>query len=237
MPFVVGLVSLSVSTGLFALTRSLTVLVIARTLQGLSAAAVWTVGLSIIADNVPTERVGEAMSYTTVALAWGSLLGPAIGGVMYEKVGFYGAFIVPICLLAVDVVMRLAMIERKSEFCMISLAVYYRLLSTESTQVNDSATLKSSFTPLASKLSNDSYNTFTARGESSTGSISTINHGDEQAPLQGSSNPEVENVRQSEVGASATVFILLRSPRLPLALVTIVVISTVISSLDAVSEP
>lgn len=115
MPFVVGLASLSASTGLFALARSLPLLIIARALQGLSAAAVWIVGLSIIADNVPTERVGEAMSYTTVALAWGSLLGPAVGGVMYEKVGFYGAFIVPMCLLVVDIAMRFAMIERKSK--------------------------------------------------------------------------------------------------------------------------
>ncbi|EFQ96941.1 hypothetical protein MGYG_08866 [Nannizzia gypsea CBS 118893] len=209
MPFVVGLVSLSASTGLFAVARSLPVLVIARALQGLSAAAVWIVGLSIIADNVPTERVAEAMSYTTVALAWGSLLGPAVGGVMYEKVGFYGAFIVPICLLAVDVAMRFAMIERK-----------------KSTQVNDSPKLKPSVTTSPTAESSN--------GESSAGGISAVNHGNERAPLLGHSKQKGEDAQQiqTETRASATVFSLLCSPRLPLALVSIVMISLIVSSLD-----
>ncbi|EFE32716.1 MFS multidrug transporter, putative [Trichophyton benhamiae CBS 112371] len=216
MPFVVGLASLSASTGLFALARSPPVLVIARTLQGLSAAAVWIVGLSIIADNVPTERVGEAMSYTTVALAWGSLLGPAVGGVMYEKVGFYGAFTVPMGLLAVDIAMRFAMIERK-----------------KSTQANDDSPIsKSSLALPASEFSNESYSTFTAPGESSTRSISTVKRGDEEAPLLASSKQKADNGRQIEIRASATVFSLLCSPRLPLALVSIVMISLVVSSLD-----
>ncbi|GBF59787.1 MFS transporter [Trichophyton mentagrophytes] len=219
MPFVVGLASLSASTGLFALARSLPLLIIARALQGLSAAAVWIVGLSIIADNVPTERVGEAMSYTTVALAWGSLLGPAVGGVMYEKVGFYGAFIVPMCLLVVDIAMRFAMIERK-----------------KSTQVNDdSPKLKSSFTSSASKPSNESYSTFAAHGESSIHSVSAVKHGDEEASLLGGcSKQKAGNVQQIGIRASATVFSLFCSPRLPLALVSIVMISMVVSSLDTI---
>lgn len=95
--------------------RSLTILIIARGLQGLSAAAVWVVGLAIVADNVPPARVGEAMGHTTIALTWGFLLGPTIGGVMYEKLGFYGTFAVPAGLIVVDVVLRFAMVEGPSK--------------------------------------------------------------------------------------------------------------------------
>ncbi|OQE41929.1 hypothetical protein PENCOP_c004G06521 [Penicillium coprophilum] len=201
LPFVVGLVALTASTGLFALARSFPVLIVARALQGLSAAAVWIVGLSIIADNVPSERVGEAMGYTTVALSWGSLLGPALGGIMYDKVGFHGAFIVPICLLIADVIMRFAMIETK-----------------KSTQVDDS-------------FCNETHSSSASEAESATKSFPYLSP-DEQTPLLGSSKSEVKN-GQIERKASVTVFSLLRSPRLPLALATIVMISIVISSLDA----
>lgn len=111
LPFVLGLIALGASTGLFVLASSFTVLVIARGLQGLSAAAVWVVGLAIIADNVPPEHVSEAMGHTTIALTWGFLLGPMIGGVMYEKLGFHGTFAIPAGLIVVDVVLRFAMIE------------------------------------------------------------------------------------------------------------------------------
>lgn len=112
LPFVVGLLALGASTGLFVLARSLPVLVLARALQGLSAAAVWVVGLAIISENVAPERVGAAMGHTTIALTWGFLLGPMVGGLIYEKVGYYATFTVPAGLIVVDIFMRFAMIEK-----------------------------------------------------------------------------------------------------------------------------
>lgn len=94
------------------------VLLIARGLQGLSAAAVWVVGLAIVADNVPPERVGEAMGHTTIALTWGFLLGPMVGGIMYEKLGFEGTFAIPAGLIFLDVILRFAMIERPGMCCL-----------------------------------------------------------------------------------------------------------------------
>lgn len=91
------------------------VLIIARGLQGLSAAAVWVVGLAIVSENVAPDRVGEAMGHTTIALTWGFLLGPLIGGLVYEKVGYYATFTVPAGLIVVDIFMRFAMIEKSGE--------------------------------------------------------------------------------------------------------------------------
>lgn len=115
LPFIIGLAALGASTILFVLARSIALLIVARGLQGLSAAAVWVVGLAIVADNVPPERVGEAMGHTTIALTWGCLLGPTVGGVLYERLGFNGTFAVPGVLILVDVVLRFAMIERPGE--------------------------------------------------------------------------------------------------------------------------
>lgn len=114
VPFVIGLLALLLSTCLFVVARSFSVLVIARSLQGLSAAAVWVVGLAIIADSVPSERVGEVMGQTTIGLTWGFLFGPLIGGIVYEKFGFYATFAIPAVLIILDVALRFALIEQPS---------------------------------------------------------------------------------------------------------------------------
>ena len=112
MPFVLGLIALLISTVLFVVARSFPILVIARSLQGFSAAAVWVVGLAIIADSVPPERVGEVMGQTTIGLTWGFLFGPMIGGIVYEKFGFYATFAIPVFLIILDVALRFALIEQ-----------------------------------------------------------------------------------------------------------------------------
>lgn len=80
--FVIGLVLMAASLVLFMLSTSTVLLVTARALQGFAAAAVWVAGLALIADRIRKDRVGEAMGQATVAMTWGSLCGPLVGGIM-----------------------------------------------------------------------------------------------------------------------------------------------------------
>ena len=80
-PFILGLAALATSTTLFALAVSPVALLLARAFQGLSAAAVWVVGLAWIVDNVSQDRIGEAMGNTAMGMSMGYLLGPMVGGV------------------------------------------------------------------------------------------------------------------------------------------------------------
>jgi MFS family permease len=114
LPFVLGLIALGTSTALFAFARTFPILVIARGLQGFSAAAVWVVGLAIVSDNVPPERIGAALGTTTIGLTWGFLLGPMVSGYIHDTFGYYGCFAIPVILIVVDVVLRFAMIELPS---------------------------------------------------------------------------------------------------------------------------
>ncbi|KAJ5716408.1 hypothetical protein N7493_008319 [Penicillium malachiteum] len=212
-PFVLGMVAFAGSITMFVLAQSLPVLIIARALQGFSAAAVWVVGLALIADNVATERVGEAMGYTGIALTWGFLLGPSVGGIMYDSLGFYGTFAIPIALLVVDVILRLAMIE-KSE-----LTEDY----SDETHVANSQ---------SSTVKNDiGYNTFSSQSESTTECSSFIESTEAQTPLLGSLASDVENMRPLPQ-KNATIFDLLFSPRLPIALLSTIVISIVFHALE-----
>ncbi|KAJ5218192.1 uncharacterized protein N7498_000291 [Penicillium cinerascens] len=213
VPFVVGLVALGASTLLFVLASSMTVLIIARGLQGLSAAAVWVVGLAIVADNVPRERVGEAMGHTTIALTWGFLLGPTIGGIMYEKLGFEGTFAIPAGLIVVDVVLRFAMIER----------------SGKSSTMDKG---KPSLFEQEPNCHHNGYNTFGDRSEiNSEYSTSTCRDVHSESATLLASTPSVDRWLETNQ-RKATVFDLLRTPRLPLALASTVVMAVTFAALE-----
>lgn len=233
LPFIIGLIALAASTGLFVIARSLPVLIIARGLQGFSGAAVWVVGLAIVADNVPPGRVAEAMGHTSIALTWGSLLGPTIGGVMYEKLGFYGTFAIPGGLIVVDVVLRFAMIQESGKGA-----------------AGDGRTLVA-LTPCPGAIEPDKsrlgpenegdqpyfYGTFGRQEDEYSGYFSSgEDTASEQGPLIRASNPCFEHPRVN-YEKRATVLDLLRTPRLPLALIATVVLAVNFSALETVRCP
>ena len=61
LPFLVGLVALLGATLMLFLGQSIPVLVIARVLQGISAAVVWTIGLALVLDTVGPGNLGKTI--------------------------------------------------------------------------------------------------------------------------------------------------------------------------------
>jgi MFS family permease len=109
LQYLSGLVSLAASTAMLAFARSMPVLVIARALQGLSSAAVWTVGLMILNAVAPESEKGNYMGYIGAAAAAGAMAGPVVGGIVYDAAGYYPVFAVAGALIVVDIAFRLAM--------------------------------------------------------------------------------------------------------------------------------
>ncbi|KAF2222605.1 major facilitator superfamily domain-containing protein [Elsinoe ampelina] len=112
-PLLIGLLALAGATGILTAGNSIAVLVVGRLLQGASAAVVWVVGLALVADTVGPAEVGNAMGYIGVAMSFGVLLSPLIGGVVFERAGYFAVFGVSFALLGMDIVLRFALIERK----------------------------------------------------------------------------------------------------------------------------
>ena len=87
LPMVGGLVALALATLLFAFSTSLPWLFAARLVQGAADAVTWVVGFALIADRYgETERgrvSGIVMSGTSIAF----MVGPSIGGWLYELGG------------------------------------------------------------------------------------------------------------------------------------------------------
>ncbi|MFT7520643.1 MAG: DHA1 family solute carrier family 18 vesicular amine transporter 1/2 [Kiritimatiellia bacterium] len=93
--FVGSLLVLVASTVLFAFgEQTLWLLFIARSLQGAAAAAIWVMGPSMVAARYPPATRGAAMGIVTGASAVGTLLGPPLGGVLYNLGGWGLPFVV-----------------------------------------------------------------------------------------------------------------------------------------------
>ena len=78
---VIGAIAQIIATVLFAIAPSFEVLLIARFFQGASAAITWTVGLALIAESYPDQRI-RSMGFTMSAATFGLVVGPMAGGLL-----------------------------------------------------------------------------------------------------------------------------------------------------------
>jgi len=83
-PIVGGLVALAASTLMFAFASGLTALFVARLVQGAADAITWVVGFALIADLFGVEERGRATGFVMSATSLGFMLGPSLGGWLYE---------------------------------------------------------------------------------------------------------------------------------------------------------
>ncbi|MCJ1353216.1 MAG: hypothetical protein MMC33_003201 [Icmadophila ericetorum] len=114
VPFLAGLLALLGATVLLYLGQSIALLIVARVLQGISAAVVWTIGLALLLDTVGSEKLGVTIGSIFGFISIGELTAPVLGGVVYERVGSGGVFAMGFALLGLDFVMRLLVIEKKT---------------------------------------------------------------------------------------------------------------------------
>jgi MFS family permease len=96
---------------LFRFAPHFHLLLVARLFQGAASAASWTAGLALIAEHYPKERV-EMMGLALMGSTAGSLLGPLIGGSLYEVGGYALPFAVTAVLVAIDLGLCLFLLPR-----------------------------------------------------------------------------------------------------------------------------
>ncbi|KAI1344454.1 major facilitator superfamily domain-containing protein [Xylariaceae sp. FL0016] len=113
-PFLSGLAALLAATIMLAVGQSIAVLVVARVLQGISAAVVWTVGLAMVLDTVGPEHLGKVVGSIFSFISIGELMAPVIGGTLYAKTGYAGVFGLGAGILGLDFLMRILVIEKKT---------------------------------------------------------------------------------------------------------------------------
>jgi MFS family permease len=76
-----GLLTIAVSTFVFATGDSIFVLDVSRFVQGLGSAFAWTAGLTWLVSETPASRRGQTIGSAMAAAIVGALFGPVLGGV------------------------------------------------------------------------------------------------------------------------------------------------------------
>jgi MFS family permease len=96
--YVVGLVGA-------ALAPTMLALVVARFVQGVASGAAYALSIGTVATTLPPSIRPRVLALLATSWLLPALLGPAIGGFLAGTVGWRWAFIVPLPLLAVSMVM------------------------------------------------------------------------------------------------------------------------------------
>ena len=92
-PMVGGLVALAAATLLFAFATSLPWLFAARMVQGAADAVTWVVGFALIADVYGADERGRVSGIVMMGTSVAVMVGPTLGGWLYELGGISMPFI------------------------------------------------------------------------------------------------------------------------------------------------
>ena len=94
VPMLAGLVALAASTLLFAYAEKLPTLFAARLVQGAADATTWVVGFALVADLYAPEERGRVTGIILGGVSVAYLVGPSIGGWLYQLGGIRMPFLV-----------------------------------------------------------------------------------------------------------------------------------------------
>ncbi|EME80841.1 uncharacterized protein MYCFIDRAFT_46557 [Pseudocercospora fijiensis CIRAD86] len=112
IPLLLSLIGCTVGTLLVATTPSVWAMYIGRILQGMAGTAAWIVGFGMLTDAAGKQHQGKALGIAGSFITAGIITGPAVAGALLEWIGYWPAWTVPLTLLAIDFIARLAMADQ-----------------------------------------------------------------------------------------------------------------------------
>ena len=95
-------------------SRSMTGFIVGRLLQGGAAGMVNVAGLALVVDVVDKEHLGEILGYLGTASMIGIISGPPLAGLVYYAGGYYAVCALAFAMIAVDLVLRVVVIEKRA---------------------------------------------------------------------------------------------------------------------------
>lgn len=104
-PMVLGALLLGISAVLFYIGSSREIMFAGRIIQGAGAACTWTAGMALVAKYCVHNRV-QAMGWAMLGATTGSVVGPLVGGELFDKFGYAAPFYFAFGLIAVDTFLR-----------------------------------------------------------------------------------------------------------------------------------
>jgi EmrB/QacA subfamily drug resistance transporter len=98
-----GLLLFTAASVVTGLAPTLGIMIAARAAQGLGAAVMMALSLALVSETVPKARTGSAMGLLGTTSAIGTALGPSLGGILIDQLGWPSIFHlnVPLGLVAI----------------------------------------------------------------------------------------------------------------------------------------
>ncbi len=103
-PMLIGAAVLTVSSLLFANGSNNEIMFIGRVLEGIGAACTWTAGMALVAEYFIKDRV-KAMGFAMFGATTGSIVGPLLGGELFDWMGYTPTFYLAFAFLAINTVL------------------------------------------------------------------------------------------------------------------------------------
>jgi MFS transporter, DHA2 family, multidrug resistance protein len=102
-------------TAIAFFSPSFEMVVVGRVLQGFSAGIVQPMTMALIFVQFPPERRGQAMGIHSMGIQIAPMLGPMIGGLIIDTVGWREIFLVPVPICAVSVFLAVLYLPGREE--------------------------------------------------------------------------------------------------------------------------
>ena len=81
----------------------------------------WIASFASMADTVGSANMGKTMGIVGPIVGSGAFLAPIVAGVLLSSVGYWKTWSVPVAMIALDLILRLAMTERpKAAECVVT---------------------------------------------------------------------------------------------------------------------
>jgi EmrB/QacA subfamily drug resistance transporter len=107
--FLASLILFTIGSVLCGLATSSTEIILFRVLQGLGGGMIMPLAQLIMAQEAGPQRMGRVMSLVAVPMMLAPILGPTLGGVLIQTLGWRWIFFVnlPVCVVAVALAVRI----------------------------------------------------------------------------------------------------------------------------------
>ncbi|KAJ3360227.1 hypothetical protein GGF32_008573 [Allomyces javanicus] len=111
-PIVISLAALGIASLLFLLCTEYWHYLVVRFIQGVAGAGNWTVGLALVSDVFPANQLGATMGIVMSGMSAGNLLGPSLGGTLFDHLGQHTPYYLFAIVSVLVLVLRLFVDER-----------------------------------------------------------------------------------------------------------------------------
>jgi EmrB/QacA subfamily drug resistance transporter len=101
--FILGITIFTVGLGLCAVCQTISQLIVARAIQGVGGAMIFALTIAIITEAFPDNERGRALGITAACHLVGPLIGPTVGGLLLDTLGWRSIFYfrLPLCIIAI----------------------------------------------------------------------------------------------------------------------------------------